>query len=163
MLVLPVLLALFALVAEGGRVLWHHQLISKGVRDATRYLSRVDDPTRRHRAALASNLALCGQLAGTATHGWRVGPMAPRQCRRSPPIDNSGGISSGPPRSRWSTVTATVPLDYPFAAVLRFFDPTIPTCSPSPPPTARGTTASEAAMLDASGGMIAARRWSSSP
>lgn len=40
-LVLPLMLLLFAVVAEGGRVFWGYQSAVAGVRDASRYLSRI--------------------------------------------------------------------------------------------------------------------------
>jgi Flp pilus assembly pilin Flp len=38
---LPLLLLLFAVTIEGGRMLWAYQSVASGVRDATRYLARV--------------------------------------------------------------------------------------------------------------------------
>jgi Flp pilus assembly protein TadG len=125
-LVLPFLLALCALVTEGGRILWHHELIAKGVRDATRYLSRVPDPTNATAQAQAINLALHGQLTGGRPKLalWdSVATVVPTVST----IDNTAPIMRGPATIWVVTVTATVPLDYPFAAVLHLFDPTIPT------------------------------------
>jgi Flp pilus assembly protein TadG len=41
---IPLILA-FALIFEVGRAFWIHQAAIKGVRDATRYLTRVEDPS----------------------------------------------------------------------------------------------------------------------
>jgi Flp pilus assembly protein TadG len=124
-LTLPVLLALFALVAEGGRVLWHHGLIAKNVRQATRYLSRVADPTDADAQARAVNLAISGRLEGGKPRlsVWADGStVVPTVVT----LDNSAGGLRGPAEIRVVTVTARVPLDYPFAAVLRYFDPDLP-------------------------------------
>lgn len=40
-LVLPLLIGLFAVIVEGGRVMWSYQTAISGVRDAARYLGRV--------------------------------------------------------------------------------------------------------------------------
>jgi Flp pilus assembly protein TadG len=125
-LVLPFLLALCALVTEGGRILWHHELIAKSVRDATRYLSRVPDPTNATAQAQAINLALRGQLTG-GTLKLALWSNTASVVPTITTINNTTGIMRGPATIRVVTVTATVPLDYPFAAVLRFFDPAIPT------------------------------------
>lgn len=38
---LPMLLLLFAVTIEGGRLMWSYQTVAAGVRDASRYLARV--------------------------------------------------------------------------------------------------------------------------
>ncbi|SLN73315.1 TadE-like protein [Roseovarius albus] len=40
-IMLPMMLLLFAVVIEGGRLMWSYQAVNAGVRDATRYLARV--------------------------------------------------------------------------------------------------------------------------
>lgn len=40
-IMLPVLLLLFAVIVEGGRMMWSYQATAAGVRDASRYLARV--------------------------------------------------------------------------------------------------------------------------
>ena len=40
-ILLPILLLLFAIIVEGGRLMWAYQATGAGVRDATRYLARV--------------------------------------------------------------------------------------------------------------------------
>ena len=40
-MVLPMLLLVFAVIIEGGRLFWSYQTAIAGVRDATRYLARV--------------------------------------------------------------------------------------------------------------------------
>lgn len=40
-LVLPMMLLVFAVIIEGGRLMWSYQAVAAGVRDATRYLARV--------------------------------------------------------------------------------------------------------------------------
>lgn len=40
-ILLPMLLLLFAVIVEGGRLMWSYQATNAGVRDAARYLARV--------------------------------------------------------------------------------------------------------------------------
>ncbi|SFC07855.1 TadE/TadG family type IV pilus assembly protein [Tropicimonas isoalkanivorans] len=40
-LILPMMLLVFAVIVEGGRLMWSFQAANAGVRDATRYLARV--------------------------------------------------------------------------------------------------------------------------
>lgn len=40
-LVLPMLILLFAVIVEGGRMMWSYQTVANGVRDAARYLGRI--------------------------------------------------------------------------------------------------------------------------
>lgn len=40
-IMLPMLLLLFAVTIEGGRLMWSYQTVAAGVRDASRYLARV--------------------------------------------------------------------------------------------------------------------------
>lgn len=40
-ILLPMLLLIFAVIIEGGRMMWSYQAVAAGVRDASRYLSRV--------------------------------------------------------------------------------------------------------------------------
>jgi hypothetical protein len=41
---LPMLLLITAVVIEGSRITWTHQAVASGVRDASRYLSRISPP-----------------------------------------------------------------------------------------------------------------------
>jgi Flp pilus assembly protein TadG len=59
----PLLISLTLGVTEFGRALWCHHMLVKMGRDATRYLSRVPDPTNATYQNAATNLALSGSLA----------------------------------------------------------------------------------------------------
>lgn len=59
----PVLIVLAAGIFELGRVLYQHQLIESGVRDAARYLSRRPNPSADETAA--TQLAVMGRIGGT--------------------------------------------------------------------------------------------------
>ena len=40
-ILLPILLLVFAVIVEGGRLMWSYQTVVAGVRDATRYVARA--------------------------------------------------------------------------------------------------------------------------
>jgi Flp pilus assembly protein TadG len=40
---LPLVLVILVLIAEFGRAFWYHQIVTKGVRDGVRYLSRAPE------------------------------------------------------------------------------------------------------------------------
>lgn len=42
-IVLPLMLLIFAVIVEGGRMMWSYQTVVSGVRDASRFLARVTD------------------------------------------------------------------------------------------------------------------------
>ena len=57
-ILLPILLLVFAVIVEGGRLMWSYQTVVAGVRDATRYVAR---------AAPANICSTGGSLAGFQT------------------------------------------------------------------------------------------------
>lgn len=70
---LPMILAALAFIFEFGRAIWAHQVITKGVRDASRFISRAPITAGNEAAikAQAENLAKTGQLSGgTAGFPW---------------------------------------------------------------------------------------------
>ena len=75
-IVVPFLLVLGLGMIEFGNVLYRHQLILTGVRDAARYLSRVDDPNAL--ATDARQLAVYGEIGGSTNRvsWWNVGDVS---------------------------------------------------------------------------------------
>lgn len=61
-IILPVLLIIFAGGWELARGLWTYDILNKGVRDAARYLARVDDPDAAANQAMALRLVLSGDI-----------------------------------------------------------------------------------------------------
>lgn len=61
-LTLPILVLLFAGCWEFARGLWAYESLNKGVRDAARYLARVDDPTSPGATTMAQRLVLSGDI-----------------------------------------------------------------------------------------------------
>ena len=59
-LLLPLLIFLVLASIEFGRAFYIHDIMAKAIRDATRYLARVSDPTNTTFQQCATNLALRG-------------------------------------------------------------------------------------------------------
>lgn len=61
---MPLLLVfLFGLIGMA-QLLWYHHIITSGVRDGTRYLSRVDSPTADPHLTRGKNIAMKGIVGG---------------------------------------------------------------------------------------------------
>ncbi len=114
-IVIPVLLTVFLGVFEFSALFWEQQLISSGVRDAARYLSRCLGVSERSDCLnvsetaveeAAKNLAVYGSISGgTVT---RVPDWAVDEVKISfATIDNAGGTYRGPPTIRTVTVSTT--------------------------------------------------------
>jgi Flp pilus assembly protein TadG len=57
---LPLILAMLVLIAEFGRAIWYHHVVTKGVRDATRFLSRAPVTELASYSERAAWLAMTG-------------------------------------------------------------------------------------------------------
>jgi Flp pilus assembly protein TadG len=114
-IVIPVLLTLFLGVFEFSALFWEQQLISSGVRDAARFLSRCLGVSARSDCLnvsetaveeAAKNLAVYGSISGGKVT--RVPDWAVDQVKISfATIDNAGGTYRGPPIIRTVTVSTT--------------------------------------------------------
>jgi Flp pilus assembly protein TadG len=115
---IPLVIA-FALVFEFGRAFWSHQAAIKGVRDATRYLTRVEDPNDPAAQAVAQNLLLTGQQASGGTARWSSGSAPPIEVSVSA-IPN-GGAFRGPANIQIVNVAANVELQLPLSNLFALF------------------------------------------
>lgn len=100
------LLPLFVGIAEFGRGLWYHQAVTKGVRDATRYLTRA--PLTEPFFNQARTLAMSGLAA------WDDPGTIEIAIQNVPNPD----IYRGPDPIRIVTVTATVPFNFPLLGAI---------------------------------------------
>src|SRR5919106_1046844 len=71
----PLVLAL-AIIFEFGRAFWSHQAVIKGVRDATRFLTRVENPSDPSAQAVAQSLLLTSQQGPGGVQRWASGSTA---------------------------------------------------------------------------------------
>jgi Flp pilus assembly protein TadG len=111
-LVLPLMLILGFGVMEVARILWYQHFITKGVRDGTRYLTRVP---------LAGGTAACETITGDAVtyatdlarSGAYWGAIAPGNITVTLCPLNHGGTFYGPDPLRMVRMTAVVPVAFP--------------------------------------------------
>jgi Flp pilus assembly protein TadG len=104
-LLAPFLLSLALGMAEFGRFFYQYQLVLEGLRDAGRYLARLDanDPTNQSNAA---NLATTATIDGTGdprVDGWEAADVAFSVI----PVDNTAGTYRGPAEIEVVEVTTT--------------------------------------------------------
>ena len=98
-ILLPFMVLLLAGIADLGRSLWQHHALAKGVRDAARYLSRVDDPSNGTAQDNAKNLALRGSFSSSDPYlfsHWSTSATFSVTTTGSGVYDNSSGTFRGP-------------------------------------------------------------------
>jgi Flp pilus assembly protein TadG len=115
----PLVLAL-ALIFEFGRAFWSHQAVIKGVRDATRYLTRVEDPSDPAVQAVAQSLLHTSQQGPGGVQRWSSGSAAPMEVSITA-VPNAGGTFRGPDPIRMVNVAANVELQLPMGGVFTLF------------------------------------------
>jgi hypothetical protein len=115
----PLVLAL-ALIFEFGRAFWSHQAVIKGVRDATRYLTRVEDPSDPAAQEVAQSLLLTSQQAPGGVERWSSGSEPPMVVSIAA-IPNAGGTFRGPATIQMVHVAANVELQLPMGGVFTLF------------------------------------------
>lgn len=135
-MVLPMMLLVFAIIIEGGRMLISYQSAIAGVRDATRYLSRV----------APSNACTAGAVAG---HTGKLTSIVTTTVANTPVFDSSVTINSVTPSSAPGTgtyrvspvcvasVTANVTIDFPLGSVFGIFGVSIPSVTTNVADSAR--------------------------
>ncbi len=112
-ILLPFMVVLLAGIADVGRSIWHHHTLQKGVRDAARYLSRVDTPLTSAQRTAAKNLMLRGSIdtSKPMRYGYWSGHVSTNldsQTGLVTPYDNTAGTFRGPSTIGIITVTASV-------------------------------------------------------
>jgi Flp pilus assembly protein TadG len=120
MLGLVPLVIAFALIFEFGRAFWSHQAVIKGVRDATRYLTRVEDPTDATAQEIAQRLLLTGQQEEGGTARWSSGSEPVMEVSITE-VDNTAGAFRGPATIRIVNLAANVELQLPLGGVFALF------------------------------------------
>jgi hypothetical protein len=118
----PLVIA-FALIFEFGRAFWSHQAAIKGVRDATRFLTRVEDPNDPAAQAVAQRL-LTGQQAPGGVERWSSGSAAPMEVSFDDVANadaDGNPLFRGPATIRMVNVAANVELQLPMGGVFALF------------------------------------------
>jgi Flp pilus assembly protein TadG len=111
-LTIPVLLALGLGGVEFSNAFLDHQQISTGVRDAARYLARVEDPTDATAQANAKDIAVNGAVGGSMPRiaGWTTGSVSVATTSISNPVvaDTGERTYRGPDTIYVVTVSTSV-------------------------------------------------------
>ena len=91
-LVTPFLVFLGLGISEFGHTFYHQHLITTGLRDASRYLARFDDPLAA--AADAKDIAVTGSIGGTdkRVSWWNTGDITVTIQNIANPIDSTTGL-----------------------------------------------------------------------
>jgi hypothetical protein len=116
----PFLLVLGLGVIELGNALYGHQLILAGVRDAARYLSRVDDPNAL--ASDAKQLAVYGEIGGSTKRvsWWNVANVNVAVTSIANPIDTATGERTYRGGEQIQIVRVSTSATYPGVGLLGF-------------------------------------------
>ena len=109
-LLLPaVLLPLFIGITEVGRLVFHHHVVEKSIRDTARFLARTPDPRATADVDAAKTLALHGTLDSSAPLLLPYWSSPGSVQVTVTDIDNTTGDFRGPGTLMTVRVTATVP------------------------------------------------------
>ena len=120
-LVLPLMLLVFAVIIEGGRMMWSYQTAIAGVRDAARYVGRVV-PTD-----ICSSGKTLADYVSTASLGAEIDALLPAQVALEP--DAATGVEAdlacveGTLRVSPTpvvTLSAQVKIQFPFQGIFAF-------------------------------------------
>lgn len=116
---MPILFILFAGGWEMARGLWMYEALNKSVRDASRYLARVDDPTSADSLVLAQRLVLTGDIDLDQPPRFNHNDVTVTVGTKT--FDNSGGTYRGPDGENADINVVRVQAELEFEAPLLFF------------------------------------------
>lgn len=116
---LPLTVLLFSVVVEGGRMFWSYQSAVAGVRDATRYLSRVAPHDVCNGGSLASYTAQLETIVRETIDGSAIFPAGVTVTSVTPSLSCVSG-SYRIPTISVAEVSASVSITFPFAGLMAF-------------------------------------------
>ncbi|MCE5972026.1 pilus assembly protein [Sinirhodobacter sp. WL0062] len=127
-IVLPMMLLVFAIIIEGGRLMWSYQKAAAGVRDATRYLARVApyNVCEQTTPTVASYTTKLTDIVELAEDGAVLFPSSITINSVTPSVNCPGGTFHGAAVAI-VTVTASISITYPFSGIFTLFGNAPPT------------------------------------
>lgn len=130
-IVLPMMLLVFAVIVEGGRMMWSYQTVVGGVRDATRFLARI---APRDICDLGTGVEEYGETLGAiirnANDGGAILPSGVSVTAVLPSLTcNEGDYRSD--MAPIVTVRAEVEVTFPFAGLFGLVGASRPTLETS--------------------------------
>ncbi len=119
-IILPLMLLTFAVIVEGGRLMWSYQTVVSGVRDATRYLARMAPrDICSDGGSVGSYATLLTTIVQDAHEGGSVLPTGIRVLSVTPSLAcPNGTFRSG--EAPIVSVSAAVEVTFPFASLFQF-------------------------------------------
>lgn len=121
---LPILIMLFAVIFEGGRMMWSYQTAVAGVRDAARFVGRVVPSNYCGSGASVSTYVTNATLADIVSKNINQTSVLPSQVELdmspSPGVTATVACVNGTfriPSTPVATVSATVRINFPFAGL----------------------------------------------
>lgn len=118
-IVIPVLFIIFAGGWEMARGLWVYEALNKSVRDASRYLAHVEDPTSAASLQMAQRLVLTGDIDTGQPARFNYDKVAVNVDMKT--YDNSAGTYRGPDGNDADINVVRVTAELTFDAPLLFF------------------------------------------
>ncbi|SNS44927.1 TadE/TadG family type IV pilus assembly protein [Tropicimonas sediminicola] len=119
-ILLPMLLLIFAVIVEGGRLMWSYQATGSGVRDATRYLARVvPSDVCSGGGSVAAWQGKVESIVRESSAGDAFFPTGITITSVTPRVTCFSG-SYRVPVVGVAAVTANVTITFPFAGLFRF-------------------------------------------
>lgn len=119
-LMLPIMILLFAVIIEGGRMFWSYQAAVSGVRDAARYLARVaPGDICSAGGSVAGYTSDLETIVRTGASGYSIFPTGLTITAVTPSLSCTTGsyrVSPAPVVE----VTANLTITFPFANVFAF-------------------------------------------
>ncbi len=119
-IVLPLMLLVFAVIVEGGRLMWSYQSVVSGVRDATRYLARIAPRDLCSAGGSVSGYAaLLTTIVGNANEGGSVLPSGVTVTAVTPSLTCPAGTFRSD-EAPIVSVRADVRVTFPFVRLFEF-------------------------------------------
>lgn len=129
-ILLPLILLIFAVVIEGGRLMWAYQSVNAGVRDASRYLARVAPETVCSGGSLAAYQPRLEAIVRNRVDGSSFLPSGITVNSVTPSLTCVAGTFRVTP-APVAQVTANLTVTFPFAGVFTFAGGTLGTMTTS--------------------------------
>jgi Flp pilus assembly protein TadG len=129
-ILLPMLVLVFAVIIEGGRLMWSYQSAAAGVRDAARYLARVAPSNIcTSGGSVAGYTAMLETIVRTRTGGAAIFPTGITINSVTPGLicDVSGTYRISP--TPVATVSASLTVTFPFAPLFQLSGQSLTTIS----------------------------------
>lgn len=118
-ILLPLILLVFAVVIEGGRLMWAYQSVNAGVRDASRYLARIAPESVCSGGSLAAYQPTLESIVRNRIDGASFLPSGITVNAVTPSLTCVAGTFRVSP-APVAQVTASLTVTFPFAGVVAF-------------------------------------------